>query len=320
MAIATTRYLQRVANLDANESAFLNRQLQHVEVEVYGTERPSLPGRRLIPVDNSAGAGVSSIVWRQTDSVGMAAIVSANARNLPTVDIQTSENMQGVKQLAVAYAYTEQEIEQARRLNISLDAQRGQVAFEAIELLIDQLMWYGDDNHKIPGLFSNAAIPDTSVAADGNSNGGSSSTEWQHKTPDQIIRDVTTAVRAIPENTLDLHRADTVCMPIEQMSHIATTPRSGTSDTTILQFLKEALPEIRNWESSFRFKAVPQFSNTDILMAYKKTPSILKCHVPVEFTQRMLRLEGLRYVVPCTADFAGVTVYRPMAMNIVKGI
>lgn len=320
MAIATPGHLARTCHLDANESAFLSRQLEHVETTVYGTERPNLPGRKLIPVDNSAGAGVSAIIWRQTDSVGMAKIVSANSRDLPTVDISTTENMQGVKQLAVAYGYTERELEQARRLNLSLDTERGAVAFEAVELLIDQLMWYGDESHKIPGLFSNSAIPDTSATADGNSNGGTSSTEWQHKTPDQIIRDVTTAVRAVPENTLELYQADTVCMPTEQMSYIATTPRSGTSDTTILQFLKAALPEIKNWETSFRFKAVPQFASLDILMVYKKAPSVLKCHVPVEFTQRMLRLEGLRYVVPCTADFSGVTVYRPMAMNIVKGV
>lgn len=309
----------RIGHLDANESMFLNRQLQHVEPRIYATEYPALHGRRLVPVSNEAGPGVSSIVWRQTDKSGLARIISAAAKDLPRVDITTSENLQGVKHLGVAFGWNYQELMKALRQQINLDAERGQVAFEAMELLIDLLIWYGDEEHNLPGVFSTAAIPDTAVAADG-AGGGGSQTEWIHKTPDQIIRDVTATVNSIPEATNGLHQADTIAMPIEQLGYLSVTPRSSTSDTTILQFLKANLPQIKRWEGCYRFKAVPQFSNTDIMMAYKLDPTVLKCHIPVEFKMLPVQVQNLEFVINCLADYAGVTVYRPMACAIAKAI
>ncbi len=309
----------RIGHLDANESMYLNRQLQYVEPTIYATEYPDLHGRRLVPVSNEAGPGVSSIVWRQTDKVGLARIISAATKDLPRVDITTSENLQGVKHLGVAFGWNYQELMKALRQQINLDAERGQVAFEAMELLIDLLIWYGDEEHNLPGVFSTAAIPDTSVAADG-AGGGGSSTLWVNKTPDQIIRDVTTIVNSIPETTNGLHTPDTVAMPLEQYGYISTTPRSGTSDTTILQFLKANLPQIKRWVPCYRFKAVPQFSNLDVFMAYKLSPSVIKCHIPVEFKMLPVQPQNLEFVINCLADYAGVTAYRPMAMAIGKGI
>src|SRR5574343_829389 len=153
--------------LDANESAFFNRQLEFIEPEIYRVNFPELKARKFFPVSNAAGAGVSVITYRQYEQYGRAKIVGNNISDIPRVDIAGEEFSQPVRHLAAAYGWNYFELKSAARAGLALETERGVAARRAIEQLIDHIAFYGDDAYGLKGLFNISEIPDESVENDG---------------------------------------------------------------------------------------------------------------------------------------------------------
>ena len=53
----------RFANLDANESIFFARQLEHIMAETYDVDFEANRVREFVPVSHRAGPGAQSITW-----------------------------------------------------------------------------------------------------------------------------------------------------------------------------------------------------------------------------------------------------------------
>ena len=101
---------------------------------------------------------------------------------------------------------------------------------------------------------------------------------------------------------------------------MSTTPRSSTSDTTILEFLKANHPEITMWDWLNELNASASFSGLDAMVAYRRDPEVLTLEIPSDFEQFAPQEEGLDFVVPCHERMGGVIVYYPLACSFAKGI
>jgi hypothetical protein len=307
--------LDSYANMDANESGFFNRQLEYIEPTVYKTQFPTLKARQHFP-SFAAGAGLEAIGYREQTAHGRAKIIGSKVDDLPRVDITGAESFQAVRHLGDSYGYDYFEIEKAMRAGLSLDAERATAAREAIEREIDLIAYFGDAASGLPGLFTNTAIPSALVEADGTG----SSTAFADKTPDQIIRDMNNLANGILVTTNGVEQPNALLMPVDQYTYIASTPRSSTSDTTILQYFLLNNPHITSVDWSIHLKNVAAKSNRNVMVAYRKDPGTVKLHIPREFRQLQVQVKGLEYIVPCVADIAGLIVYKPKAFAIGEGI
>lgn len=307
--------LDAYPHMDANESAFFNRQLEAIEPTVYRTQFPALKARTLFPTV-SLGAGLEAITYREQTAHGQAKIIGQAVDDLPRVDLAQRETSQKVRHLGDSYGYDYFEIQKAMRAGIALESERATAAREAIERLIDQIAFFGDSDFDLPGLFTNTTIPSALVENDGTG----SATTWADKTPDQIIRDMNDLANGILVTTKGIEQPNTLLLPISQYSHIASTARSSTSDTTILQFFLLNNPHIQSVDWSLHLSAVASKSDRDVMLAYKKDPGAVKLHVPVDFRQLPVEKRGLRYEVDCVADIAGLFVYKPKAFAFGEGI
>lgn len=293
--------------LDNNESAYFARQLEVIEPQIYRVPYPALMARTLFPTQ-SLGGGIGSITYRQMDRVGKAQIIGQRAKDLPRVDVTAAEFTQRVRHVGAAYGYDYFEIKEAARAGLALEAERGFAARQVIEQLIDEIAWFGDTNWGLPGVFSTGTgIPRTSMSA------------FSGLTADQIITALNSLVNTVVSSTKGIEIPDTLVLPIAQYAYIASTPRSATSDTTILEFFMANNPFIKNVGQSYRLTGAGT-SGVDAVLCYRRAPDVLKLQIPVDFTQLPVQIDGFDYEIPCTADIAGVFVYKPKAMAIGEGI
>lgn len=308
------RAIQNVGRLDANESVFFARQLESIKSRSYDVKRAKLNALEILPVSTETPEGASTITYRQYDTVGMAKVISNYANDLPRADVTGKEFTSPIRGIGVSYGYNMQELRSAAFTGTPLSAKKMAAAQRAHEEKINQLAWFGDTQHGLPGFLGNANIPAYTVPADGT---GSSKT-WATKTADLIIRDVNAIINQVQTQSKGIHRANMVLMPLEQFAYISSQPRSTTTDTTILGFLQANNPGVT-------FKGVIELDGTaaggtDWLIAGEFSADNMQLEIPMMFKQYSPQIEGLEFVIPCESRFGGCIVEYPMAFAFGTGV
>ena len=317
-------------NLDANETAFLERQLAYVKTKTYDRKFPEYTAKRLIPVSTEAGAGAESIIIQSYNPVGMAKIISDYSDDLPRVDVVAEERSVIVRGVGDSYAYSVQEVKAKAMASRNgavnatrLQSRKAEAAKGGIEAKINHIGWLAqpDKDNGLTGFFYN---PNITVAQAPN-NAGGTSRKWVDKTPDEILSDLNGIVNSIYDITNGVERPDTVGLPNAQYAHIASTPRSSNSDTTILDFFLKNNPFVTAVEPVFEAKGLNprpsgQAGAADVLFAYKKSNDKLTFEIPLPFEQMPVQPKNLEFIVPCHSRVAGVAIYYPLSVAVWEGI
>ena len=289
---------------DANESAFFERELETVLSKTYDILYPELMHRNFVPVSNEVSPGATSRTYRPSDRVGTAKFITNNAKDIPRVDVTGLEFTDPVREIAIGYGWNLKELMSAQMADRPLNARRASAARRATEELLDNTACFGAPNVGIAtGFLNDANVPITAA-------GGI----WTARTPAQIITDVTSAYVRVAVATLNVHRPDTLLLPDAAYTHIATTPRSDNSDTTILQYMLQNFPFLNAIEPWYRLNTAAAGGGGRMVL-YKRDPEILGQDIPLEFTQLAPQEQGLELLVPTWAMTAGTRVHYPLAID-----
>lgn len=311
--------LRDVQNLDANETVFFERELERIKARTYDVLYPEYTAQQIIPVSLDAGPAAESITYRQFDRVGLMKLIASYADDLPRSDVYGKEFTSTVKSLGGSYGYSVQEIRSAAATGRPLAQRKANAARQAWEQIVNQYGWFGDGSATyggLTGLLYNSNIP---------SNPAPTGT-WSTATPDQIIGDVNYAINTVRTITKGVEMVDTLVLPIAQYSLIASTPRSSTSDTTILEFLRRVHPRVNFWDGGINELAAlnPKPSGgagpTDVILAFRRSADKLTLEIPQPFEQFPVQERNLEYVIPTHGRLGGVIVYYPLSVHIVEGI
>ena len=322
----TKKYIQDVKDdfrivsphkqIDANESIFFALELQHIESQVVEVEYQDLMARQIIPISMEADPADETIAYYQFDKVGNAKIVIDYANDFPRVDLLGQKFTSTIRSLGDAFGYSVQEIRAARKVNRPLTTMLAEVAKRAAMELEDELAWFGDSTHGIPGFFTNPNIPVLSLPNDGTGN----SVAWADKTPDQILRDLNLIVNTIVSNTLAVEKMKKlVLLPYDSYNYIESTPRSSTTDTTILSFFLKNNAYVEGVQPLNETSALGP-GGTRGIMAFTKSNLKVKMHIPQDFEMFPVQEKGLSFEVPCHSRFGGVIWYKPGSAMIAYGI
>jgi len=311
-------------NLDAGESVFFARQLERVKAQTYDIKYPELKATALIPVSMDAGSAAETITYESYDQVGIAKMISNYADDLPRADVKGRQYSTPVRSLGDSYGYNIQEIRASAMANKNLPTRKANAARRAIDKLINDIAWFakgGQVDGGLTGLIYNANITKVAVTTRGGH------VKWSDKTADEILADMNEVVADQIALTKGQEVPDTLALPINQYSIISTTPRSSTSDTTILDFFLKNNPSIRRvvWVQELAgLTTVPSTgaasAGIDVMICYKASPDNLTLEIPQAFEQFAAEPRGLEFVVPCHARCGGVIVYYPLSVTVVEGI
>ena len=310
-------------NLDANESAFVARELEDVKSRTFDKKYPNLQAKKLIPVSTEVDAGAETSTYQSWDSVGLAKIIANYADDLPRVDVSAREFTVKVKTIGDAYGWNVIELKNAIKAGKSLNSRKSDSARMAIEQKLDNLAWFGDSTSGCLGMLNQPNVPASTVqtgAVSGN-------VRWigaTPKNPDEIIKDLSDIRSEVIDLTNGVEVPMDILIPIAQNEHISNTARSATSDTTIKQFFLNNNPNVS-------ITAVPKLKGVtplpsgaggpkDVMMSYVKDPNNLEFEIPLMLEQMEPEKRNLEFVVDMISRVAGVRFYYPLSANIFEGI
>lgn len=305
-------------NLDANESIFFARELEHIKAKSYDVKYPEFSAKRMIPVESDAGAGAQSITYQQYDRVGLMKIISNYADDLPRSDVKGKEFTNPVRSIGGSYGYNIQEIRASQMAGKSIDQRRANACRQAYEQEINDIAYFGNpDNTKYSGLTGLIYNPNVTVqsATTGNWIGGS-------VTSDNIIKDVNEALRTPIKLSKGVERPNMCIMSLEEFTHISTM-RLTDSDLTVLDFLKKAHPGVT-------FEGIPELEDVDpkpsgsgssnLMITYNRNPDKIGLQIPQGYEQFPAQERGLEFVIPAHGRVGGVIIYYPLSVCITEGI
>jgi len=295
-------------NLDAGESIFFARELEHILARQHDIQYPELRARLFIPVNSEAGPGAESITYYQFDKVGIAKIIADYAQDLPRADVFGQKFTSPVESLGISFGYSVQEIRSSAMANRSLPLMKADAARRAHEQLVDEIGALGDATTGLTGFVNNANVPVGAAL-----NGG-----WATATADQIIEDMNEPVTAMIAATNSTETPDSIILPVDAFT-IVSQRRIPDADTTILQFFLRNNPWIRNVDHWYRLTGAG-VASADRMVTYRRDPSKMELHIPQEFETFPVQERGLNFEVPTHSRIGGTVFYKPFAANYRDGL
>ena len=302
--------------LDNLGAAFFQRELELIKSQTFDVVYSDLPARDLFPVNNEGGFGITSITYQSFDKTGKAKIINGGSKDLPRADVGGREITNNVREIGISYAWTAKEVAASARTGRPIDRQRAEAANRSVEELVNDIAFFGESTHGMPGFLSNPNIPTSTVVNPG------SGTEWANKTPDQIHFDITDLLTDVFENSKMREQADTLLLPRDKYSLIASTRMASGTDTTILQYLVRNNPYIASEANVIPVNELTGAGTggADIMVAYTRRPDKLQLEIPAELQFLPAQEQGLEMVVPAWLSMCGVVLYYPLSAAIAEGI
>lgn len=308
---------EKLDAITSNASVFFARQLESIESRIFEFKKRELKNRQFIPVNTSHPAGAETITYRIFDKVGMSQVISNYADDLPRADVFGQEVTTKVKSLGIAVGFNVQEVEAAAMGNVPLDTMKADAQRRGHREKENRIAWNGDADSGLLGFLNNPNIPILAAPT------GTAGFTWVLKTADEILNDFRLATSQIREDSRGIFEADTCLLPQEQFDVIATTARSATSDTTILQFLKNNVEAygittfgVLNGELDNAFTG----GTEDGAVFYQRDAEVLEQMIPKELTLLPVESRGLEFIINGHARNGGVVVRYPIACLFLTGI
>jgi len=307
---------KKEVKLDANDMAFFADELENVKSQTYDIVYERIKFRDLLPIDRSASPADNTITFRRYGKVGTAKFVSDYATDFPKADIYAEEVSSNIKSIGTSYDYSIQEIRASRETGKNLDARKAESCRRAIEEKLDSIAWTGNKKRGLQGFFNYPGISEYTVPA-----GASTKTEFDEKTPLEIVADFHGLISAIIVTTNEMESPNTIILPLEQYLYLSATPMSTDNDKTILTYLLETLAVlgITTIEKLSKLKAAGP-TGKDMMMAYENTMDKLAYQLPQDFEQIDEDKVGMAYTIPCHARSGGMTIYYPQSVAFAEGI
>lgn len=317
--------LAGVENLhfDSVESAsvFFARELDQVKAKTYDKQYPELSALANFPITSEVNEGAETMTYYSYDITGMAAIINNYATDLPRVDVKGESHTANIKSVGDSYGYNVQEMRASRMAGKSLDARKGAAARRAADYMVNKIAFAGDKQHHLIGIFSEENdIPLftlSEVEID-----GVKYTDWAHKTADQILEDVNGMQKFIDKITMSIEKPDTLALPSYIYMDLATR-RIPDTETTVLSFLKDHAPYLKNFESMSELQDTATDVNPtgkNVAFMYTKNEEKFSLEIPLPFYQYPLQVQKLETEVPCETRTAGLVIYYPFSMLLAYGV
>ncbi len=302
------------SRLDDNESVFFARELEHVKTKTYDVQYPNLKQRDVIPVSFDADPADEYITYTMYDGVGMAQVVADYATDFKNCEVNGKQFTSRVRSLGAAYQYSIQEIRKAQRTGRPIDQAKANVARKAVMQLERDIAFYGDDVYNLQGWLTNANIPNVTLPTGNWLNAGT--------TADQIIADANILANSVITNSKSVHQGDTLLLPVPYYTKLASTPRSATTDKTILSFLMENNPFIKNVDWLMELSAANSNGKLakDLAIVYNRDPENMTLEIPQEFETFPPEPSALTFKVAVHERCGGVIVTRPLSQALTDDI
>lgn len=295
---------------------FVLSQTTHIEQGVNETIYPGIQYPDLIPVDRSANPMALTVTYYSSDKFGEADWINANSDDIPLAGTKRQKHETAVHTAGIGYGWGWEEVERARMLGQNLPSEDAMAAREAYERFVDTTALWGNATKGFLSFLQNSGVTPVSATTGA----------WASATADEILADLNQGIIKSGTDTLQTAMADTMLMSPGKLQFLASTPRSSTSDTTILNFFRETNVYTATTGRPLMIRAVRGLEtagagSTQRMVTYRYSPDVVKLHLPMphRFFQAY-QTGALNWVVPGVFRFGGVDIRRPKEVQYIDGI
>lgn len=309
-------------NLDAADTVWFSRQLESIDQTDYTELLPGNLARRYIPDVAGVAEWAPVYTYRQFSGRGQSRVgAGPDSDDAPRITLVGRESSRTIKSIENSYSWTVREIQQAAGTKTPLDTLTVMMARVATDREIDYLLALGNADLDIEGLLSLSAVDPALTTPTAKTSG----TKWATaaNTPDQILADINKITASLftglKQTDAPAFQKFVLLIPTDAYARIATTARSSTSDTTILQFAVANNPWIESIEPWYHCDAAGA-SGVGRMVAYPRNPLAIGGLVPQEFKTLAPQERNTSIVVPSMASCGGVVCRYPLAVRYMDGI
>jgi len=315
----------KVYSRDAQQvaMAFLLNQATLIEPTVYAMRYQEIQYPGLIPVDTSAPEWIQSVTYFSMDGYGKADWFHGAADDMNKVGLTREKFETGVAMAGIGYGYDLEELGTAQLYGMNLNPDKATLARRLAEEKIDGIAFGGDSQKGFVGLVNASTPTATTAPADGTG----SATTFATKTPDQILRDINGQLTGIFTGTLGAEIADTLLLPYSVLLDLSTRRIDAVNQTTILEWIERNNIYTRTTGNPLTIRGLFGYldtagaGGTKRMVAYRRSPEVLKMHLPMPFRFWPVWQTGpLRFDIPGTFRVGGVDIRRPKAVRYLDGI
>jgi hypothetical protein len=294
---------------------FVVSQTTHVEAAVNETVYPDIQYPNLIPVDTSASPMAQTVTYYSSDKFGKAGWINGNADDIPMAGTEMAQHQTAVYSAGIGYGWGWEEVQQAQMLGRNLRGDDAQAARRAYEEMVDRVALTGDTDKSFQGLINNSGVTAASAPTGG----------WATASDDEILADINDALLASATATLYTSFSDTLLISFARLSLIATR-RLGDTGMTLLEFIRKNNTYTAMTGQALTIRAVRGLEtagagSTQRLVAYRRSPDVLKLHIPMPHTFFPVYQDGpLHWKVPGVFRLGGLDIRRPAEVKYSDGV
>ena len=298
-------------------SVFFARELDYIKAKSYDKVYPEFTALNNFPITHEVPEGAETMTYYSYEKVGMAAIISNYATDLPRADVKGSPSTAYVKSLGASYGYSVQEMRASRMAGKSLDTRKAEAARYAVDRTTNTIAFAGDPKHNLLGMLSaeNNIPLYTLSTVEGK-------TSWKDKSANEILNDINGMFAYQSAITQDVERADTLALPPEVFIDISTRQIPNTG-FTVMKFLMENAPYLKNIISAPELAARNAETNpygVNVALLYTNSEEKFSLEIPMVFYQYPLQNRNLEVIVPCEERVAGIVLYYPLSALLALGV
>jgi len=303
----------------------LRRDFNQIEKEAYDLPRENLDAIMSAPIKGGISKGAQTYTVRTITKLGMAKVISADAKDLPPVSLAFKKDTVEIHNVGASYKFTNEELDGAAFAGIPLEALDARAARQTIDEKVDEIIYVGEKDWGLQGLLTNPNVT-RSVAAD---NAAGTSKKWKDKTLDEITKDIQTMVDAVFNATKGPRGSgtvtpDTLKLPREAYTSLTTRTKGVDSDVTFLKALQDrfAPQGIKSIECCNSADGVGVINNNPVgrALLYKKAPENVFSILPVVFKVLPPQYVGLSIIYNCVARTGGTAWRRPTTGVYMDGV
>ena len=291
---------------------FLARELETILARTFEVEYADIKYSSLIPISTEVGTGSDSFTYRVFDKQGSMKIIGDKSQDLPRADVLRKEVTHPVRSLGASFAYTIQETRAASLVpGMNLEQRRANAVRRAYEEKVQEIAFFGDSASGMKGFFNNDQVDKTVP------------NKWfdgATTTTDEMLELLNEAPTRLVQNSNMKEMPNTLLVPYDVYRIISTTPRSTTSDTTVMEFFLRTNPMITAIEPVNELEAAKSGGalSKDRVIAYDRNPDKLQLHIPqtLEFLPPLR--EALEFSVAAHARIGGLALYYPKSALVLE--
>ena len=287
---------------------FLARELEQVLARTFEVQYADIKYSSVLPISTEIGPGADSFTYRIFDAQGSMKLIQDKASDLPRADVLRKEVTHQVRSLGASFAYTIQETRAAAMVpGMNLEQRRANAVRRAYEEKVQDVAYFGESAVSMDGFFNNANVDKTVPD------------KWfDTATTDEMLELLNEAPTSIVQGSNMKESPNTMLVPYDVYRIISTTPRSSTSDTTVLEFFLRTNPFIRSIEPINELDAGKSELTKDRIICYDRSPEKLQLHIPrtLEFLPPVRN--NLEFSVAAHARVGGVALYYPKSVLYVE--